>query len=199
MNRMLCDNPSARRRFRSGPSSKPASGITLLELLMSLAIAAIVMALGMPSYTYVTTNNRMAGEVNGLLGDLQFARGEAIKEGQTVTVCSSSNGTSCSGSASWKSGWIVFSDPNNNQTVDASETIYRVQRAFTSSDTFNADNTASAVTFNREGFASAAPTAVTPITITLHDSTSNLQWTRCLAIQTVGMLVTQKHGTGNCS
>jgi type IV fimbrial biogenesis protein FimT len=198
MNRTLSDNPS-QWRLRSGPSQKPASGITLLEMMVTLVIVAIVAAIGVPSYKYVTTVNRMASEVNGLLGDLQLARGEAIKEGQTVTVCSSSNGTSCSGSNLWKSGWIVFSDPNNNQTVDTSETIYRVQRAFLSNDTFNADNSASAVTFNREGFASAAPTAVTPITITLHDDTSNLQWTRCLAIQTVGMLVTQKHGVGNCS
>jgi type IV fimbrial biogenesis protein FimT len=177
----------------------PASGFTLLELMMTLVIVAVLAAIAMPSYKYVTTVNRLASEVNGLLGDLQFARAEAIKEGQTVTVCSSSNGTSCSGSASWKSGWIVFSDPNSNQTVDASETIYRVQQAFLSNDTFNADNSATAVGFNREGFASAAPTAITPITITLHDDTSNLLWTRCLAIQTVGMLVTQKHGVGNCS
>jgi type IV fimbrial biogenesis protein FimT len=199
MNRTLSDH-SSQWRLRNAHALKPASGFTLLEMMMTLVIVAIVAAIGVPSYKYVTTVNRMASEVNGLLGDLQLARGEAIKEGQTVTVCSSSNGTSCSGSSSWKNGWIVFSDPNSNQTVDnASETIYRVQRAFLSNDTFNADNSASAVTFNREGFASATPTAVTPITITLHDDTSNLQWTRCLAIQTVGMLVTQKHGVGNCS
>lgn len=196
---MLPDNPSAQWRFRSGPSLKPASGTTLMELMMVLVIVSIVMAIGVPSYKYVITNNRMASEVNGLLGDLQFARGEAIKEGQTVTLCSSSDGATCNGLANkWNIGWIVFSDPNNNQTVDAGETIYRVQRAFLGSDAFAADNSATAVTFNREGFASVAPTAVTPVTITLQDSTSNPLWTRCVAIQTVGMLVTQKHGTGNC-
>jgi type IV fimbrial biogenesis protein FimT len=197
MNRTLPNKPLPRWRRRSGPALKTAAGITLLELMMALMIVSIVAAIGVPSYKYVITNNRMSSEVNGLLGDLQFARAEAIKEGQTVTVCSSSNGTACSGSAIWNSGWIVFSDSNNNQTVTG--TIHRVQGAFLSSDGFTADNSVSAVTFNRSGFAAVVPVAATPITIKLHDDTSNPLWTRCVAIQTVGILVTQKKGVGNCS
>src|SRR5450755_2996973 len=85
-------------------------GFTLLELLTVMTVAAILIAVAVPSYRYVTSANRIAAEVNGLLGDMQYARAEAIKEGQTVTVCVSSNNTSCSAATTWHSGWIVFSD-----------------------------------------------------------------------------------------
>ena len=109
----------------------------MLEVVVVMAIAATLMAIAVPSYRYVTNANRIAAEVNGLLGDLQYARGEAIKEGQTVTVCVSSNGTSCSGAAvaTWQNGWIVFSDANNDHTVDGGDVILRVQNTFTSTDT----------------------------------------------------------------
>jgi len=165
--------------------------------MTTLSIVAVVMAIGVPSYKYVTNANRLASEVNGLLGDMQFARAEAIKEGRTVTVCTSKNGTSCDTAGSntnWQEGWIVFSDPTNIGTVDAGETVWRVQGAFNADDTFT-NNATNAVTFNREGFAPAA----NAITITLHDKTSNSKWTRCLNISTVGMLTTQRYTTGQCT
>src|ERR1700722_10336280 len=66
--------------------SARAAGFTLLELLITMSIAAILLTLAVPSFRYVTNSNRIAGEVNGLLGDLQFARAERVKEGGNVTV-----------------------------------------------------------------------------------------------------------------
>jgi len=70
-------------------------------LLVVITIVAILMGLGVPSFKYVTVSNRMSAEVNGLLGDMQLARAEAIKEGSSVTVCSSTDGANCSGSTDW--------------------------------------------------------------------------------------------------
>src|ERR1700735_1178000 len=85
----------------TGCGRRASAGITLLEVLTVITIVSILMAIGVPSYQYVTSSNRISGEVNSLLGDLQYARAEAIKEGQTVSVCSSSNSTTtaptCSG------------------------------------------------------------------------------------------------------
>src|SRR5450631_1275370 len=129
---------------------KASAGFTLVELLTVITIVAILIALGMPSYRNVTDSNRISGEVNGLLGDMQYARSEAIKEGQTVTVCSSTNPTApaptCSGTPTWQTGWIVFSDVNGDGTVNGGDTILRVQRAFSFGDTFNANNAMNAVT-----------------------------------------------------
>ena len=57
-----------------------ARGFTMIEMLMTIAIAAILMGLAIPSFRYITNANRIASELNGLLGDLQLARTEAIKD-----------------------------------------------------------------------------------------------------------------------
>jgi len=161
-----------------------------------MVVVGILFAITIPSLKYFGTTNRISAEVNGLLGDMQYARMQAIQEGQTVTICSSSTGTSCSASNSWQNGWIVFMDTNGNQTVDAGETVLRVQSAFSSTDTLVASNAISGVTFSREGFALGLPGTVT---LALHDSTNNHAWTRCLAVSIVGQLTTQVYGAGNCT
>jgi type IV fimbrial biogenesis protein FimT len=99
---------------------KNMSGFNLFELLIVMSIVAIMAMIGIPSFKYVTAANRVSSEVNSLLGDMQYARSEAVKEGLPVTVCASANPTatapSCSGSNAWQTGWIVFSDPTNSQT-----------------------------------------------------------------------------------
>jgi type IV fimbrial biogenesis protein FimT len=157
-----------------------------------MTIAAILLALAVPSFRYVTNANRIAGEVNGLLGDLQFARAEAIKEGRTVTVCVSTDGATCTNSTAWQSGWIVFSDPTNVGFVDPGETILRVQNTFSSTDTYAASNNVSAITFNREGYAVGIANGTL---ITLHDSTDTSAWTRCLSINLSGQMTTEYYGT----
>src|ERR1700745_3875980 len=117
-------------------------GFTVTELMVVVAIVAILLSLGMPSFRYITNSYRMSAEVNGLLGDLQYARSEAIKEGQTVTTCVFTNGTTCTGGTQGAGGCVVFSDPNANGTVDGGEPVLRVQNSFTGQvpDTFNASN-----------------------------------------------------------
>jgi type IV fimbrial biogenesis protein FimT len=175
---------------RREPLLTRVSGVTLIELMITMSVVAVLMALAVPSFQYVTNANRMASEVNAMLGDMQFSRAEAIKEGLTVTICSSSDQQTCSNSASWRNGWIVYSDLNGNGVIDAGE-VLRVGHAFHGTDTFS--DSASGTTlvrFNREGFAPGPG-----ITITLHDSTSNSKWTRCMKISTVGMLTTTTYST----
>src|SRR5215475_11557742 len=94
---------------------KRQNGFTMTELLVTMAIVAILLGIAVPSYRYITNSYRLSGEINSLLGDMQFARAEAIKEGRSVVVCASAAPyTSCSNSTTWNAGWIVFSDANNN-------------------------------------------------------------------------------------
>jgi type IV fimbrial biogenesis protein FimT len=184
--------------MKVGRTSAGTTGFTLPELLIVMLIAGILITIGVPSFKYVTTANRISSEVNGLLGDLQFARSQAIKAGLPVTVCSSTDQATCNGGPTWQGGWIVFLDANGNQTVDAGEPIVRTQVGFPSTDTFVPDNgTFSAVTFNREGYASTGTAAI--VTLQLHNAGDVSQWTRCLALTPVGMLSTQKAGAGGCS
>lgn len=171
--------------------------MTLIEILITLAIIALLMAIGVPSYRYVTYSSRIASEINSLTGSLQFARAEAIKQGLPVTVCATTTGSSCSGSNKWDTGWVVFSDANGNATIDASERILRKEAAFLGGDTFVASNTLGAVTFNREGFVSGLP--ADPVTLTLTPpNTSDTRWTRCLSIGRIGRMKVQRSGEGAC-
>jgi type IV fimbrial biogenesis protein FimT len=175
---------------------------------MVMLMVAILAALAIPSFKYVTASNRISAEINALLADMRFARTEAVKEGLPVTVCASSNGTSCTGSTAsgvWTSGWIIFSDPSSNQTVPAGAVPLRVQRAlsvayYASTDTLtDTTNNTYAVTFNRQGFGSSIPTTTSNVTISLRSTPENTATTRCLAITPVGLLTIQKNLTGNCT
>jgi len=167
-------------------------GFSITELMVVVAIVAILLGIGAPSYRYITNSYRMSAEVNGLLGDLQYARAEAIREGQPVTACVSNDGASCTRGADWANGWIVFSAGG----------VLRVQGAFTGTtpDTFIADSNVTAVTYNREGFATTAA-GFAGTTLTLHDSTANSAWSRCLVITAVGLMSTQTHvsNPGTCT
>jgi type IV fimbrial biogenesis protein FimT len=169
-------------------------GFTLTEMMVVIAIVAILMTIGVPSYRYISNSYRMAGEVNGLLGDAQFARSEAIKEGQQVILCTSTNGTTCAGVTTWQVGWIVCVDVNSNNTCENTDPVLRAQATFVNTDTFVSDATSAATTiiFNREGFAVGFPALAI---LTLHDKTANSAWTRCLEIQTVGMMTVVNHIT----
>jgi type IV fimbrial biogenesis protein FimT len=149
--------------------------------MVVITIIAILMGIGAPSYKYVTSSSRVSSEVNSLLADMQFARSESVREGSTITVCASTDGSSCTGGATgtWQTGWIVFSDANNDQQAQNSEPILRRQNKFSGSDTFTSP--LSAVTFNREGFAPNAGTL-----FTLHDQAANPVYTRCLQLNPVG-------------
>jgi len=173
---------------------KRQAGYTLAELMVVAAIVGILLSIGVPSYKYITTSYRMSSEVNGLLGDLMFARGEAIKEGQGVTVCVSSNGATCTGGG-WQTGWIIFSNPTGAANP-AGGTILRVQAAFTGNppDTFVAGSGITAVSYNREGFATTAAGFPNTI-ITLHNPAAQSGFTRCLTISPQGLLNTETAAT----
>lgn len=104
-------------------------GFTLIELMITLAIVAIVLAIGVPSFQGMMRDNRLATQTNTFLAALNLARSEAIKRGRRVTLCKSASGATCEGGGGYQQGWIVFVDPNDNAVVDAGEMILRVEGA----------------------------------------------------------------------
>jgi type IV fimbrial biogenesis protein FimT len=176
------------------------TGVTLLELLIVIVIASILMAIAMPSYKYITTSYRISGEINGLLGDVQFARAEAVKEGQNVTLCVVNGmGNDCATGAvtAWQNGWIVFSDPTSGKTTGGNAAlILRQQAAFSSSDTLS--SSIGSMIFNREGLVTGLLSSG-GATLTLHDPTATVAWTRCLQVSNVGAAFVVQNTTPGAS
>lgn len=113
-------------------------GITIIELMISLAIVAVLSAISAPTFTIIIQDNRLVTQVNELVTALSFARSEAIKRNNTVTTCRSNNGKDCVGA--WTNGWIVFIDNDFDGIVDVGETILLIHGPVMSGNT---------VTFNR--------------------------------------------------
>lgn len=96
--------------------------------MTALAIAGIVTG-GTPAMQNLVHEQRLVTHVNRLFGDLHLARSESIKRAIQVTLCKSSDGTSCSTTSDWQNGWIVFMDADGDESVDSGEQIIRVQQA----------------------------------------------------------------------
>ena len=92
-------------------------GLSLIELLVTMTIAVILLAVGVPSFIEFTTSNTASSYANDLLGDLNYARSEAITRGSWVVVCKGATANNCT-TDNWEDGWKVFEDCNNDQTVD---------------------------------------------------------------------------------
>ncbi len=111
------------------------TGFTLVEVMITLVIAAILLAMAVPSFMTMLQNNRMTTQVNDYVTSLNVARSEAVKRSSRVTVCKSANNTSCATTGGWQQGWIVFVDTNNDATVSAGEEVLRAHGPIESGNT----------------------------------------------------------------
>ena len=103
---------------------KRCTGFTLIELIITVAIAAIVMAIGIPSFRDTIRENRLTTYNNQFITALNLARSEAINLGSTVTLCSSDGATCKSGG--YQQGWIVFRNRSGGANPANAAAIIRV-------------------------------------------------------------------------
>lgn len=132
-----------------------SSGFTLLELMITITIVAVLLAIGVPSLRNTIQRNRVSSASNDLLASVAYARTTAIDRGQLVSMCPSADGTSCTTDGqAFEPGWIVYTYPAgaasaNKAYVPTSDTLLRAtgQRTGVS---IHAEQT-SVITFGLQG------------------------------------------------
>lgn len=135
------------------------TGLTLIELLTTIAIVALLAVVAVPSFKGMTTNNRMVSAINELVADLQYARSEAIKRGRTITLCAANNRfNNCASSSDWSNGWLV-------RDAAGTPKVLRIHEALDGGDTLSetdlvSGDTAGVIAFSRNGFSRNARTLV---------------------------------------
>ncbi len=114
---MQSDNKAAKTRRGQ------TLGLTVLELLITLAAIGIVVLIAVPGSDMLLEKYRLKSASSSMITGLELARMEAGTRGSTVILCPSSNGNTCRKDDNWNYGWLVFSDGNGNGKVEEIELI----------------------------------------------------------------------------
>jgi type IV fimbrial biogenesis protein FimT len=119
-------------------------GYSLLELIMTIAVAAVLLTLGLPSFSALKARNAQRVELNALFHAAHLARKASIMRKQVVSICPTVTGSSCNPGADWSGGFLVFenSDRDEPPELDAGETLLHRHLAGSSTR----------ITANRRGF-----------------------------------------------
>lgn len=159
-----------------------ARGFTLVELMIVLVVMAVLLGIAVPSMTQFTFSGKLRAYSNEIVASAVLARSEAIKRNQAVTLCISSNGTSCA-SGSWESGWIV--------RTSGGEVIHRQQPI---TDGFKVIGSVSSIAFQPSGVGSTQATLkVCRATPSLGDQESEV------SISATGRTAVERKASSSCS
>jgi type IV fimbrial biogenesis protein FimT len=110
--------------------NKPDSGFTQIEMMIAIAILAILTVVAMPAVGSFMQRNTLLGASNSMITSLNFTRSQAVTSNQRIIMCASSNIHSddplCDGGNQWHDGWLIYADENSNNERNSGEPILRV-------------------------------------------------------------------------
>jgi type IV fimbrial biogenesis protein FimT len=142
---------------------RKAGGFTLLELILTLSVAALLLSIGVPSFRALMMNSRMIAQTNEFITSVKMARSAAVRYQRDATICLSSDYDAavptCDAGTDWSAGWIVWVDKNRDSATAADE-ILAVHEPLDGSTTLTSTATNRFV-FDARGFAQVAGDNVT--------------------------------------
>jgi len=176
-------------------------GFTAVELMVTVAIVAILAAIALPTLQTTSTT----AEANALYAALQYARSAAVKQGQSVIVCPTSNTAAtapvCSTGSAWNTGWLVVASGTGTCTITTTtgttsngDVILQTQQAFSSKDTATfSGSTNIGFCFTRMGFSYNAYTGI----VTFKSSPAVAKKQRCTMVSGVGHVQVVNQGNND--
>lgn len=169
-----------------------AGGFTLIELVVTVAVLAILMGIALPSFNETLISNRLANTSNEFLATLAFARSEAIRNNRGAVICPSLDGSTCAGD--FANGWIMWADSNADGIRQTSgvneEPVLRAQGALINMSSTGSNAT---IRFSPRGAVIAGAGVVTLRSTTCP---SGSQYQRAITVMAGGMARVQRQ---NCA
>lgn len=164
-------------------------GFTVIELMMTIAVLAVLVTVAIPSFGSFIGNNRITAQANTFHSSLLYARSEAVKQNRPVFMCRSgdiSHATNPCGQTNngWHDGWVMFVDLDQDGTFDAGETI-RTNEGFAGGSTLVETSTTplAQISYQGDGRISAGSSSAS---FKFCDSKNNDEYTRQLSISPLG-------------
>lgn len=138
-------------------TSTGAGGFTLIELIVTMAVAGILACIAVPAFSSFVQNDRDVEQVNSLVSSLNYARSEAIKRDSQagITVCPSVDGATCSGT-NWYGGWVVIDSNPADAPLQAIP-------ALNGSNTLSVSGSTTGITFQSSGMVTPSQTTIMKI------------------------------------
>ena len=176
---------------------KSSKGFTLLELMVTLAVSAILMFVAVPSFVSFIRNSQMTTQANAFFTDLSLTKSEAVKRNARVSICASADSITCSGSTNWATGWIVFTDASGASGVlDGADELLRVHDEIKGEATLISNGDAY-VQFTPSGYASTyTDAAATEIFFTLDHSNCTGDQKRVISVAPFGRVEVERQACG---
>ncbi|WP_152225376.1 GspH/FimT family pseudopilin [Pseudomonas sp. SCB32] len=161
---------------------RASKGFTLLELMVTIAVAAVLLSLAVPSFTDATLSGKLTASANDLVAGVALGRSEAIKRNAVTSMCVSSNGSTCLASGGWEQGWIILSGGSV------------IQKHAAAPGGFKVTSTAAKIDFQPSGVGN------TQATITVCRATPTVgSQERVVQVDATGRAYVSKTTNGSCS
>ncbi|RZI82924.1 MAG: prepilin-type N-terminal cleavage/methylation domain-containing protein [Rubrivivax sp.] len=174
-----------KRAFRHrSPRDK---GFTLVELMVTVAILVILLAIGVPSMQKFLAKRVALANADTLASGMKFARSEALKRGQPVSMCITTSAdnvapTCANSTVDWASGWLIYVDSTSGCAFNNTQLLVKVQQSFTNSGALTGSAARRCLTFTPDGMALGFNTTVTAAPPGTADSSAK----RCVVLSNQG-------------